>query len=160
MRNLRIYLDTSVISHLFHDDSPTLQEATQELFENAIATNIHDSFISGVVLDELRRAKDPVLRAKFLEVVSRYPLGILPSDDPEVARIARLYMDGGVLPSKKPEDAFHVAFATVFEMDVLVTWNFRHLAKAKTSAMVAGINRMEGYSKPLQLLTPLEVLEP
>jgi hypothetical protein len=45
-------------------------------------------------------------------------------------------------------------------MDILVTWNFRHLAKAKTASMVAGVNMLEGYSKQLRLLTPLEVLEP
>ncbi len=126
MPKLRICLDTSVISHLFHDDAPQLKEATEALFENAIAPKIHDAFISGVVLDELGRAKNAALRAKFMKAVARCPLEILPAEDLEIGRMARIYMERDILPSKKPEDAFHVAYSTVFEMDILVTWNFRH----------------------------------
>lgn len=160
MPKLRIYLDTSVISHLFHHDMPERRLATEEFFENAILPKIHDAFISALVLDELSRTRDAGLRHKFIDAVTRYGLDLLPPDDSEVGRLARVYMDGGIPPSKKPEDAFHVTYATVFEMDALVTWNFRHIAKVRTAALVAGVNRIEGYAKPLLLLTPLEVLEP
>jgi hypothetical protein len=45
-------------------------------------------------------------------------------------------------------------------MDILVTWNYRHLAKAKTATLIALVNSAEGYARPLRLLTPLEVLAP
>ena len=160
MPKLRIYLDTSVISHLFHDDTPERKAATGEFFERAVRPKAHDVFISAAVIDELNRTKDAALRAKFIAVVDGFGLSSLPEGEEEVDRLAAAYMAAGIIPTKKPEDALHVAYATVYEMDVLVTWNFRHLAKAKTAVSISGVNRLEGYSKPLSLLTPLEVLEP
>lgn len=78
MPKLRIYLDTSVISHLFHDDAPERRADTEEFFENAVAQNAYDVFISLVVLEELTRTKNPVLRRLFLETVQRYGLESLP----------------------------------------------------------------------------------
>jgi predicted nucleic acid-binding protein len=157
---LRIYLDTSVISHLFHDDAPEWKAATEELFANTIAPGVHEAFVSTLVLDELDRTREPELRAKLLDVVRRYDLAVLPQGEQKVDDLAQLYLQQGIVPAAYPEDALHVAYATVFEMDVLVTWNFRHLAKARTADLVAGVNFLEGYTRPLKLLTPLEVLAP
>lgn len=77
-----------------------------------------------------------------------------------MANLATRYIEHGIIPAMKAEDALHVAYATVFELDVLVTWNFRHLARARTEALIGSVNVVEGYSKPLRLLTPLEVLRP
>jgi hypothetical protein len=55
------------------------------------------------------------------------------------------------------EDAIHAAAATVFEMDALISWNLRHLSNLKKMAMINGINLKEGYTKRLQLITPMEV---
>jgi predicted nucleic acid-binding protein len=156
----RIYLDTSVISHLFHEDAPESQAATVELFENAIAPRVYDVFISGLVVDELRRTNDAERRKALLDVIPRYGLTLLPEGTEEIDRLAQCYMDHGIIPADKIEDALHVAYATVFEMDILVTWNYRHLAKVKTATLIALVNSAEGYARPLRLLTPLEVLAP
>jgi predicted nucleic acid-binding protein len=160
MPKLRIYLDTSVISHLFHDDAPLLRDATKEFFANTIATSVHNAFISSVVLDELKRTRDADLRQSFIDAARQYGLEMLPEGDEEVDRLADVYMSRGVIPSAKFEDALHVAFATIYDMDVLATWNFRHLAKARAVQLIGGINQQEGYAKPLRILTPLELLEP
>jgi predicted nucleic acid-binding protein len=160
MPKLRIYLDTSVINHLFHDDAPERQAATWELFENAIGPKAYDAFISSVVVDEIRRTPDPGRRSQLLDVIGQYELSILPDGGDEVDRLAQLYVQRGIIPVKEPEDALHVAYATLFEIDVLVTWNFRHLAKAKNVPLIQAVNLVEGYNRPLRLVTPLEVLEP
>lgn len=113
MPKLRIYLDTSVISHLFHDDTPERKSVTWELFENAIDAGVYDAFISDVVLNELSRAKDPALRTELLAAAFRPALEVLPSDNAEIVRLAAVYLRQNVLPSKNPEDALHVAYATV-----------------------------------------------
>ena len=43
-------------------------------------------------------------------------------------------------------------------MDVLLSWNFRHLANINKEAQIQAVNILEGYSKPLRMVTPLEVI--
>lgn len=160
MEKLRIYLDTSVISHLFHDDAPEWKSVTGELFENTIAPRIHDAFVSALVLDEMARTRDQALRTDLLDVIRRFPIAVLPEGDSRVDDSADLYVRSGIFPANYAEDALHVAYATVFEMDVPVTWNYRHLARARTSDAVAGLNLLQGYTHPLKLPTPLEVAAP
>jgi predicted nucleic acid-binding protein len=157
---LRIYLDTSVISHLFHDDSPDRMAETRELFDNAINIGVYDTYVSSVVIDELGRTRADHLRAQLLDVLTQYPINLLPDGNQEVARLAGVYTAQGIVPANNPEDALHLAYATVFELDVLVTWNYRHLARARTASLVRSINLAQGYPKLLLLLTPLEVLQP
>ncbi len=61
------------------------------------------------------------------------------------------------MPAKKLEDAIHVAVSTIFEMDALISWNLKHLANLKKKEMINGVNMKEGYSKRLELITPMEV---
>lgn len=157
---LKLYIDTSVISHIFHDDTPERQADTKELFENVIQPGLAEGFISSIVLDELMRTKDEALRSSFLAALEEYSLSLLPKAEPEILRMATLYIQREILPRKCSEDALHLAFATVFGMDVLVTWDFRHLANATTGQRVSRMNKSEGYFKPLLILTPLEILQP
>jgi hypothetical protein len=46
----------------------------------------------------------------------------------EIVTIAAKYLSSGVIPIRKREDALHIAIFTVFEFDILLSWNFRHLA--------------------------------
>jgi hypothetical protein len=49
------------------------------------------------------------------------------------------------------------ATATYYELDALISWNLRHLSNLKKMEMINGINLKEGYTKRLQLITPMEV---
>lgn len=115
--------------------------------------------MSVVVIDELRRTKGHALRQRLLDVLVAYPILMLPDGGEEVGHLARAYMAREIVPARNPEDALHVAHATIFELDVPVTWNYRHLARARTTSLVASANMAEGYPRPLQILTPLEVLQ-
>lgn len=77
--------------------------------------------------------------------------------DSEIERLADLYLARGVIPVRKREDALHVAYATVHRLDILLSWNFKHLANVRREALIAGINQQEGYVYTLRLLSPLEV---
>jgi predicted nucleic acid-binding protein len=48
----KVYLDTSVISHLFQDEKPEAQKATIE-FWKAIKSGAFEAYISKVFLDEM-----------------------------------------------------------------------------------------------------------
>ena len=77
--------------------------------------------------------------------------------DQEVVELAQKYIAEGVLPANKFEDAVHAAVATIFEMDALISWNLKHLSNLKRMEMINGVNMKEGYSKRLELITPMEV---
>ena len=58
------------------------------------------------------------------------------------------------MPAKKPEDAGHVAVAFVAELDVLVSWNFRHIVNFRRSERFGAVAVLEGYYRPLRIVTP------
>jgi predicted RNA binding protein YcfA (HicA-like mRNA interferase family) len=64
----------------------------------------------------------------------------------------------GIVPASEPEDALHVAIATVSKMHYLVTWNFAHLAGPDAKQKLLDGLRALGHSPPL-LTTPEELLE-
>lgn len=76
----------------------------------------------------------------------------------EVTDLSKKYISQKIIPAKKVEDALHVAAATVYEMDALITWNNRHLANLRKMEKVNSINLMEGYTKHIELVNPMEVI--
>ena len=153
---LRIYLDTSVINFLFAEDAPDFRKATEDFFDR-YATR-YDLFVSNVVLLEIGRDPDPVHRVLLENAVAGHGIMELPEEPrDEIEMLARSYIEAGIIPVHKAEDAFHVAYATVHQIDVLLSWNFRHLANVRREARFLAINQQLGYRYPLRLVSPLEV---
>ena len=61
------------------------------------------------------------------------------------------------LPARASEDADHVAYAAVNEVDFLVTWNCQHIANANKFGHIRRVNTLLGLFVPA-LVTPLELL--
>lgn len=159
MKKLRIYLDTSVINFLFADDAPEKRDITREFF--ATRLGFFDVSISDIVLVEIGRTRDEQRRSMLSEVVIKHglvPVAFGGDDEAEVVSLAEQYMREGAIPASKRDDAMHVAICTVLEFDVLLSWNFQHLANVKKQIRINTLNQGQGYLKPLLLLTPLEVM--
>ncbi len=62
------------------------------------------------------------------------------------------------MPATEPEDALHIAIATVAETHYLVTWNFAHLVGPDAKLKLLDTLRACGKNPPL-LTTPEELLE-
>jgi hypothetical protein len=105
------------------------------------------------VLDEAGDG-DPVAAAERLKLLNG--LTLLPLTD-EVRDVANELLDAGVLPRKAEADAVHIAVATVHEMDVLLTWNCRHLANAVILGSVGRHLREREYEVPI-ICTPDELM--
>jgi predicted nucleic acid-binding protein len=159
MKSLRLYLDTSVINFLFADDAPEKRDVTKEFFERRLGD--YQVAISEVVLFEIGKTKDVERRRQLVEAVDRYGLPVQEIEaveQVEVDALASAYLQARIVPESKREDALHVAISTVFEYDVLLSWNYRHLANIGRAMRFNGVNEQWGYSKRLHLLTPLEVV--
>ena len=155
MNRLKIYLDTSVISFLFATDAPQFTEITKEFFANY--SNQYDLYISDIVLLEISKNSNVDLMNKMLDVTEKYGIKKLESTD-EINSLAKVYIDSGIIPIKKVEDALHVGYSTFYDMDILLSWNFRHLANVNKEHLIIIENLKIGYYYPLRLLSPLEVI--
>ena len=156
MKKLKIYLDTSVINFLFADDTPDFKKITEDFFKEYFGR--YDIFVSDIVLLEINKTVDQEQKSRLLSVIDDYPFKILEIANHEaIGYLSELYIKEGVIPQKKKEDALHIAVATVYEMDILLSWNFKHLANIKKQININAINEKEGYLKKLSLLSPLEV---
>jgi len=158
MRTLKLYIETSVWSHWYADDAPERQEATMEFFR-ACGTRRDKvvTYISGFVLDELQQAPED-LAADLVSLVDEQG-AILLRPTTDVLDLADAYAVHGALPRARRADRLHAAMATVAEMDMLVSWNYRHLVNVSRRERINSVNRLVGYAKRLEIVSPPEVFE-
>ncbi len=76
--------------------------------------------------------------------------------DQESLELAGLYISRKILPNKFRQDAVHIAIATVFSVDLLVSWNFRHIVHFNKIWRFNAVNKEMGY-KQLEIRSPMEV---
>jgi hypothetical protein len=152
----RVYLETTIVSYLTARPGRDLivaahQEVTRQWWEGP--REQFGLYVSQFVLDEAGDG-DPAAAAERLRLLNGLPL--LPLTD-AVHDVARGLLDAGVLPRKAQADGVHIAVATVHEMDVLLTWNCRHLANAAILGGVGRHLRDRGYEVPI-ICTPDELM--
>ncbi len=158
MRKLGLYLDTSIISFALSEDiSDDNRNVTLKLIEG-INKGRYEGFISDVVIRELGSTRDAVKREKLLELVDSMELNEVLAVDEEIDGVADKYIEEGIIPAVYRDDALHIALTSVKGLDILVSWNFRHLVKHKTRIEVTGVNTLLGY-KAIDICTPWEVIE-
>jgi predicted nucleic acid-binding protein len=146
----KVYLDTSVISHLFQDEKPEAKGYTLEFWEK-IKNGEFEVFISRVVIEEIERApKEKVLLMnKALDEID-YTLIFMSS---EIRELAEKIISMGILPSKSVNDSAHIAAAVFNNCDFLATWNIKHLANYKTNDGVRSLF-VEDNQSFLQIIPP------
>lgn len=127
MKKLKIYLDTSVINFLFADDSPNLMDITKEFFENFIKQDDYDIYISKVVNEEIRKTRNQNKKQLLLNVIEEYNFKILEYVS-EIDILTKIYIDEKIIPINKIDDARHIAYSTYYQIDIQLSWNFKHLA--------------------------------
>jgi len=157
MKKLKIYLDTSVINFLFANDVPELKKITKEFFDKYVKNNIYIVYISDIVIKEIEKTKNENQKLKLLKVISKYKLKILILNE-EANELAQWYIKEKIIPEKKTEDAQHIAIATCNNLDIVLSWNFKHIANIKKQLEIKIINEKQGYYYPLILTNPMEVI--
>ena len=156
MKKTKIYLDTTVINFIYADDAPPLRDVTLDFFNKFEKHQLFEIYISQVVLKEINDTKNIEKRQKLLEVVNKYKFEMLP-DNPESRRLAKIYIEEKIIPPNKVADAEHIGISTVSEMDILLSWNFKHLANYSRKQKVKYVNLRENYFHPLDIISPLEL---
>ena len=75
----------------------------------------------------------------------------------DVERLARRLIDAGLVPATVASDAVHIAIASVYGLDFLVTWNFKHIVNPHIRKRLRQEVALAGYVLPV-LCTPEELL--
>jgi predicted nucleic acid-binding protein len=148
---VKVYLDTSVPSAYFDDRAPERRSLTLSFWPTLAA---HDVYISDLVLTELGAVSDDGRREALLAMVRGF--AELDSGADRVEALADAYVTMDVIPPAARPDALHVAVAVVHGMEVVLSWNLRHLVRLRTRRGVNAINTLRGLG-PIEILTPPEL---
>jgi predicted nucleic acid-binding protein len=155
VKKARIYLDSSVVGGVYDHE---FREPTRKLFER-IVNQRSVAVISDLTLDELSGASN-ALWPRLQEVIESLP----PSQremvrtDEEMLELADAYIRAGVVGKGSRRDALHIAIATVSMVDVLVSWNFKHIVNLSRIKLYNSVNLSEGYPL-LEIRSPREVID-
>jgi hypothetical protein len=149
-----VYLETTIPSYYCDDraELATHIARTREWWDRE--RQDYECFISEVVLSELGEGQYPNKR-ECLGLVGGLPELAVTE---EVERIAAVYQVRKVMPRFPVRDALHVALASHYRMDFLLTWNCQHLANANKTRHLQQLNVELGLGVP-QIVTP-EQLQP
>ena len=76
-----------------------------------------------------------------------------------VKALALAYLAAGVVPERRELDALHVAAATCFAADYLVSWNHRHMTRPLKRTQYEAVNRLNGYLQTPFICNPVEACD-
>lgn len=142
-----LYIETSVIGAYLDNDDPFRRDLTIRWFERELSE--YRAVTSILVQRELERIDEPH-RTGYLKIIE--PLERLELVE-EVAILAEGYISRGIFHRKFIADAVHMAVASFYKVDYLVTWNFGHLANVRKQARVRLFNTAAGFFSPV-IITP------
>jgi hypothetical protein len=148
---LRVYVDTSVVGGYFDDEF----EDVTKLFFDRIFKKDFLVYFSEISEAELSLAPDFVkdLKSKIPEDCYRY----LELED-ESRELAETYINEKILGKASLDDAYHIAIATVNRLDVLVSWNFKHIVNYDKIKLFNSINLRFGYPM-IEIRSPKEFVK-
>jgi hypothetical protein len=150
MKPLRVYIDASVVGGCLDSE---FREASVQLFERFRSGRMI-AVVSPLTLSEIDPAPAAV-RAALESIPRAYREEVIATVDAD--RLAGLYISAGVIGSSMRSDAEHIAMATVHRVDVLVSWNFKHIVNERRAHGYNSVNLREGHPI-LVIRTPAEVL--
>jgi hypothetical protein len=133
----KTYIETSVWGMTLPSQPRALREPTKQ-FLNQCRSGLFIAYISTVVLKEIVRANPRDAARMLTEINKLVPTELIPSAESE--QLADEYITAGVLPAKKRDDARHVAIATLSGIELLISWNHRHLANDRKKELFNAVN--------------------
>lgn len=149
MKVLRIYVDTSVLGGCFDDEFAPWSNGLMRDFRAGSFRPV----LSEVVAAEVRRAPEAV-RTVYAELRTLSSEFLTVSD--EAVQLLAAYQSRGILTLQFGNDMLHIALATVADVDVLVSWNFKHIVRLDKIRLFNAADIELGY-KLLSIYSPREV---
>ncbi len=149
MKRLRIYIDTSVIGGCFDAEFAPWSKGLIEDFRRGRFRPV----LSEVIAAEIRAAPE-LVRVAYAELLGLGAEFLTLSD--EALDLLTAYQAREILALEFRNDMLHIALATVADVDVLVSWNFKHIVRLEKIRRFNATNLELGY-KALHIYSPREV---
>lgn len=146
----RFYFDTSVFGGVF---DPEFEEETVLLFEKVALGQIKCVY-SNLTESELSKAPE-LVRNFFLAIKEEHKEVI--DVTPEALQLGQTYIHENVVGQTSIDDCIHIAVATISKVDVLVSWNFKHLVNVYRIRGYNSVNLRLGYST-IDIRSPREIV--
>ena len=124
-----VYIETSILGHLTARPTDNLIVAANIKITRDWWDQSRQFFVlyaSQIVEDEAKQG-DPVIASQRLDLLKTL---MLLEVREVIFDLAQIFLEQSNLPSKASVDALHMAIATVYELDYLLTWNCKHMANA------------------------------
>ncbi|MCL1946699.1 MAG: PIN domain protein [Chitinivibrionia bacterium] len=136
-KTLKVYLENSVVGGYFDDE---FKKYTHKLFEK-FRDETYKPIISSHVIAELESgAPDYVI--ENLKTINYEEYAV----NEEMIKLTEKYMEQKIVSNKYYGDALHIAAATVIGVDILVSWNFKHIVNQNRIKIFNSVNLQEGYN--------------
>ena len=151
MRKQRIYIDTSIVGGFFDTE---FEVETQLLFKRL--ENKEVIFVTSTVLgQELNDAPEHVRT-----LLKKYDKSCFEEIEmtAEAKELANKYIVEKVVGETSFEDCCHIALATIHKVDVLASWNFKHIVNLERIKGYNGVNLKMGYSI-IEIRNPKELVK-
>jgi len=149
----KIYIETTLFNHYFDKNRATHAD-TVTLFKQ-IAAGKYEAYTSQYVVEELEKALEPK-RSQMLALIPKLGIQLVDSND-EAARLAAIYIAERIIPRTYFTDAIQIAIATVHDLPMIASANFKHIVKSKTKLATGKINALNGY-RPVAIVSPKEIV--
>ena len=150
MKSQKIYIDNSVLGGYFDEE---FEDDTKKFFDK-VKKGDYKIVISDITESELLDAPE---RVKILlnDLNIEYEVVVLAD---ESIALADEYIKEKVVGQTSRNDCLHIAIATVARLDLLVSWNFKHIVNIERIRGYNGINIKNGYPL-LEIRSPKEVID-
>ncbi len=150
-----VYLDTTIPSYYVDERKEVWLhiQRTRQWWDTE--RQLYEVYLSEFVILELEEGEYPG-RTQALSLVQEIPRLAARR---EIRDIAEVYLVHRLMPSVDVRDAMHLAFASHYKLDYLLTWNCAHLANAHKRRHIRVINTRLGLLTP-EIVTPLELVSP
>lgn len=153
----KVYIETSVISYYTGETSRDIviagHQVSTKIFWDKLISNDLIPVISVLVIKEA--SQDDMKQAKKRrDAIQGF---VVLSISKEAEELSVLLVKNHGIPSDFPEDALHIAIASVEKADFIATWNFKHMNNPFTKNKIREIIEKAGYICPV-LASPEELL--
>ena len=146
----RIYIDTSVVGGYFDEE---FKEATIALFKRL--ENGEVIFAVSELLDlELINAPQKVRELLYNYSADKFERLELTE---EAIKLADTYIAEKVVGKTSVEDCRHIALATINKVDVLASWNFKHIVNLDRIKGYNSVNLRLGYQM-IEIRSPKDLI--
>lgn len=118
-----------------------------------IASGLFHGVTSEIVEAEIEDAPKNI-RDQFLKFLKMNPEVL--NINAEAIGLVDIYLEHKILADRFRNDMFHIALSTIADVDILVSWNFRHIVRYDKIRQFNAVNLEQGYHS-LDIYSPREV---